>query len=159
MGKNPYYTEIDNISIGDVTYASSSEIGNGEPCPFSVRSGGWVYSPVLILPTEINSNPRVKGIIDPFIPSVQDSGVRKKVTYSTAGNVKSASTWKLWCHALPGIFYISKSLRGQLRHWEYCPIKEPRQIYIWQGGSGHLLLLENFEILMPWNTIPSNPRR
>ena len=34
MGKNPYYTEIDNISIGDVTYASSSEIGSGVPCPF-----------------------------------------------------------------------------------------------------------------------------
>ena len=31
MGKNPYYTEIDNISIGDVTYASSSEIGSGVP--------------------------------------------------------------------------------------------------------------------------------
>ena len=55
----------------------------------------------LILPTEINSNRRVKGIIDGFIPSGQDSGVRKKVTYSTAHprfllgrarNVKLAST-------------------------------------------------------------------
>ena len=74
-----------------------------------------MYCPVLTLPTEINLNPRVKGIIDPFILSGQDSGVRKKLTYSTAHprfllgrarNVKLASTWKLWRYALPEIFYI-----------------------------------------------------
>ena len=77
-----------------------------------------VYCPVLILPTERNSNRRVKGIIDPFIPSGQDSGVRKKVTYSTADpefllgrarNVESASTWKFGS-MLPQEYFTFQSL-------------------------------------------------
>ena len=50
----------------------------------TILSGKGVYCPVLILPTDMNSNRRVKGIIDRFIPSGQDSGVCKKVTYSKA---------------------------------------------------------------------------